>query len=45
MKATSQKLKKLKVKQVYGFKKENFDNAGLLIDPTITTTIGIIGNR
>ena len=43
MKATSQKLKKLKVKQIYGFKKDNFGNAGLMAEPTtITTTSGII---
>jgi hypothetical protein len=45
MKATAQKLKKLKVKQVYGFKKDNFGSVGLMADPTTILTTGIIGNR
>jgi hypothetical protein len=36
MKATAQKLRKLKTKQVYGFKKESFNN-GNNWDPTLTT--------
>lgn len=43
MKATTPKLKKLKTKQVYGFKKDNFSNPALIADPTLTyTTTGII---
>ncbi|WP_461452127.1 hypothetical protein [Mucilaginibacter sp.] len=44
MKATSQKLKKFKVKQVYGFKKDNFSNIGLN-ETTTVTTIQIVGNK
>jgi hypothetical protein len=43
MKATTQKLKKLKTTQVYGFKKDNFSNPKFIADPTLTyTTTGII---
>ncbi len=35
MKATTHKLKKLKTKKVYGFKKESFDGSNW--DPTLTT--------
>jgi|GEM_PF-3207416 len=35
MKATTLKFKKLKTKQVYGFKKESFDKNNW--DPTLTT--------
>lgn len=43
MKATSQKLKKIKIKKVYGFKKDNFSNAGIVnetttVIPTSTVT-------
>ena len=37
MKATGQKLKKLKTRQVYGFKKDQFI-IGAMADPTLTTT-------
>jgi len=37
MKATGQKLKKLRTKQVYGFKKEAYGNPNS-IDPTLTTS-------
>jgi hypothetical protein len=42
MKATAQKLKKLKTRQVYGFKKNQFSGANG--DPTVsvTTTTGIM---
>lgn len=44
MKATTQKLKKLKTKQVYGFKKD-IDKSSFIGDPTtITTTTHIIIN-
>ncbi|WP_158996384.1 hypothetical protein [Mucilaginibacter sp. L196] len=39
MKATLQKLKKLKTKQVYGFKKDNFGGMNVGNDPTTNTTI------
>lgn len=42
MKATTQKLKKLKTKQVYGFKKNDFDKSGFIGDPTTLTTHVII---
>lgn len=44
MKASGQKLKKLKTKQVYGFKKDYFGGGGGNGDPTIlvTTTISAI---
>jgi len=38
MKATGLKLKKLKTKQVYGFKKDQFVGDGGLGDPTLNTT-------
>jgi len=38
MKATTQKLKKLKTKQVYGFKKDNLGNTKFIADPTTTFT-------
>ena len=40
MKATTQKLKKLKTQQVYGFKKNDFNKPNLIADTTtiITTT-------
>jgi len=45
MKAATQKLKKLKTKQVYGFKKNNFDKSGFIGDPTIlTATTNVIMN-
>jgi len=44
MKAKSQKLKKLKTKQVYGFKKDNFSNALSNFETTTLTTSGIIAN-
>ena len=45
MKATTQKLKKLKTKQVYGFKKDDFDKSGFVGDPTILmTTTNVIIN-
>jgi len=44
MKATTQKLKKLKTKQVYGFKKDNFGNPKFIADPTVTYTTNVIGN-
>jgi hypothetical protein len=43
MKATGQKLKKLRTRQVYGFKKDHFtggDNGG---DPTTITTSTVTG--
>jgi len=40
MKATGQKLKKLKTKQVYGFKKYSF-NDNHVGDPTTITTITV----
>lgn len=39
MKATGQKIKKLKTRQVYGFKKDQFI-IGSMVDPTLTTTTG-----
>ncbi|WP_179413275.1 hypothetical protein HDF19_15760 [Mucilaginibacter sp. E4BP6] len=45
MKATTQKLKKLKTKQVYGFKKNDFDKSGFIADTTaLTTTTHVIIN-
>jgi hypothetical protein len=44
MKAATQKLKKLKTKQVYGFKKDNFSNPKFIADPTTTYTTHVIGN-
>jgi len=44
MKATTQKLKKLKTKQVYGFKKDNLGNSKPIADPTLTYTTHVIGN-
>jgi hypothetical protein len=38
MKATTQKLKKLKNKQVYGFKKNDFDKSDFIYDTTVLTT-------
>ena len=38
MKSTGQKLKKLKTRQVYGFKKEHFIGGINNGDPTLTTT-------
>jgi hypothetical protein len=40
MKTASQKLKKLKTKQVYGFKKDNFNNIVNGVEPTLTTLTG-----
>jgi hypothetical protein len=44
MKATTQKLKKLKTKQVYGFKKDNFNTTGNVGFETtgVTTSSNII---
>jgi hypothetical protein len=42
MKATGQKLKKLKTRQIYGFKKEQF--SGGSGDPTILTTLTGLNN-
>jgi hypothetical protein len=39
MKAAGQKLKKLKTKKVYGFKKDHFNGRGNNGDPTTITTI------
>jgi len=45
MKAATQKLKKLKTKQVYGFKKNDFDKSGFIGDPTaLTATTHVIIN-
>ncbi len=41
MKATGQKLKKLKTKQVYGFKKYSFNVDNHVGDPTTITTITV----
>jgi len=41
MKATSQKLKKLKTTKVYGFKKDGFSSAGGVGETTTSTTICI----
>jgi len=38
MKATGQKLKKLKTRQVYGFKKDNFNIGGMADTTTLQTT-------
>jgi len=42
MKAAGQKLRKLKTKQVYSFKKETQSNGGNF-DPTLTTSITCFG--
>jgi len=42
MKATGQKMLKLKTKQVYAFKKENQSN-GANLDPTTITSSGCFG--
>jgi len=42
MKATSQKLKKLKTRQVYGFKKNQFNGPNGDPTYTVTTSTGIM---